>query len=54
MAKLWAWLVGRKTYIVAIIGAIFGVLAAFGIVVPEWVYAILAAIGLGTLRASIK
>lgn len=52
--KFWVWLVGKRTYIVAIIGAILGLLTAFGVVIPEWVYAILAAIGLGSLRAAIK
>ena len=52
--NIWAWLEGKKTYIVAIIGAILGLLQIFGIVVPEWVFAILAAIGLGTVRAAIK
>lgn len=52
--NIWTWLIGKKTYIIAIIGAVLGLLQVFGIFVPDWVYAILAAIGLGTLRAAIK
>ncbi len=53
MEKLIEWLKGKKTYIIAIIGAIAGVLQAFGIVIPEFVYAILAALGIATVRAAI-
>ena len=54
MDKILEWLSGKKTYISAIIIAVFGILSAFGIVIPEWVYALLAAIGLGSLRAGVS
>lgn len=47
-----AWLNGKKTYITAILIGVFATLQALGIVVPEWVYAILASLGLGALRAA--
>lgn len=47
------WLEGKKTYIVAVIGALLAVAAAFGIVIPEWVLMLLGALGLTTVRAGI-
>ena len=48
------FLKGKKTFIVV---AVFVVLVALGLVlkvaVPEWVYAILGALGLGGLRAAV-
>jgi hypothetical protein len=52
--KVKAFLDGKKTYIIAIIGGILGLLTACGIVIPEYVYVILGALGLGTLRAAVK
>ena len=43
---------GRKTYITAVLIGIFACLQALGIAVPEYVYAILGALGLGSLRAA--
>jgi hypothetical protein len=54
MAKLLEFIDGKKTYITAVLIGIFAALQALGIVVPEWVYAILAAAGLGSLRAAKK
>ena len=54
MAGFLAWIEGKRTYIIAILTGIFGVLNAFGIVVPEFVYLILAAFGLTFVRAAIK
>ena len=51
--KIQAFLEGKKTYIVAIIGGILGLLTAYGIVIPEYVYVILGALGLGTLRSAV-
>jgi hypothetical protein len=53
MAKLIEWLKGKKTYIVAIVAAVTGVLQAFGVVIPEYVYAVLAALGISAVRAAI-
>lgn len=48
------WLQGKKTYLAA--GAILtcGILAAYGVGIPEYIWATLAALGLGFLRAGIK
>ena len=49
------WLKGKKTYITAIVYAIAVALNETGVyVVPEYVFQILAAIGLITLRAGVK
>ena len=49
------WLKGKKTYITAIIYAIATVLNETGIyIVPEYIFQILASIGLITLRNAIK
>jgi len=54
MTKLIEWLKGKKTYIIAIIGGIVGILQACGVIIPEYVYAILAALGIGAVRAAIN
>lgn len=51
---IWAWLDGKKTFIIAIIGAVTALLVASGVVIPEWVWALLSAAGLGALRAGTK
>ena len=48
------WLEGKKTYAVAITVLACGVLDAYGVVVPEFVWAALAAFGLGFLRSGVK
>jgi hypothetical protein len=48
------WLKGKKAYIVAIITAVCAGLTAIGVVIPEWVYMLLAAAGIGAVRAAIK
>ncbi len=47
------FLEGKKTYIVAIATLIGGILVSQGIAIPEYVWAILAALGLGAVRAGI-
>lgn len=54
LTKILAWLEGKKTYLIALTGAILAALAAMGIVVPEWVMALLASLGLATLRSAVK
>jgi hypothetical protein len=44
---------GKKTYIVAIIAAATAAAQALGYTVPDWVYAIEGALGLGALRIAI-
>ena len=47
------WLEGRKTYAVAITILVCGILSAYGVEIPEFVWAALTAFGLGFLRAGI-
>lgn len=47
------FLSGKKTYIVALVTAVLAGVSALGYPIPEYVYAILGALGLGTLRAGI-
>lgn len=44
---------GRKTYIIAFVGAAVALAEAFGVAIPPQVYAVLAFLGIGTLRAGI-
>ena len=54
MKAILDWLKGKKTYIVFAALFIIGGLQANGIEIPQWVYSILAALGLGALRAGVK
>ena len=47
------WLEGKKTYLTAAAILVCGVLTTQGIVVPEYIWAALAALGLGFLRAGV-
>ncbi len=53
MRNILAFLNGKKTYLVAIIAAITAAVQALGYTVPEFVYAIEAALGLGALRVAV-
>jgi len=53
-AKIDAILQGKKTYIIAFGIGVAIVLQAFGIAVPEVVWGILAALGLGAIRSAIN
>jgi hypothetical protein len=53
-AKILAWFNGKKTYITAAVAAVCAVLQANGVMIPEWVYALLAAVGITFVRAAIK
>lgn len=44
---------GKKTYIVALITAGLAFAQAMGYVIPEYVYTLLAASGLGALRIAV-
>jgi hypothetical protein len=49
------WLKGKKTYITALIYGIAAILNETGVyVVPEYLFQVLAAIGLITLRAGVS
>lgn len=44
----------KKSYIIAFLTALLGLLQAFGIVIPEWLLYILAGLGIGTLRHAVS
>jgi len=49
------WLIGKKTYIIMTIILISSILECFNIYeIPEFVWAILGALGLGFIRIAIK
>lgn len=57
MKKLWNWLKGKKTYILAILGGVTFVLARVGFITPDvevQVYTLLGIGGFATIRNSIK
>lgn len=47
------WLQGKRTYIVAAATFVMGGLQACGVPVAPWIYPLLAAAGLGGLRAGV-
>jgi len=54
MENLLNWLKGKKSYIIALAMVVLGFLQGTDIlIVPEWVWGILAALGLATLRAGV-
>jgi len=54
MGDLIKLLQGKKTYIVAFVSATMGLVMSFGVVVPEWVFVVLGALGLTALRDGVK
>ena len=54
MKKVLDWLNGKKTYITAALIGVCAALQAYGIVIPEYVFVLLGAMGLGAVRAGIK
>ena len=58
LSKMGAFLDGKKTYIVSLITGALGLYIATGTataphIVPEWLWVILGAAGLGAIRSSI-
>jgi len=53
MQKIIDALNGNKSYIVAIVVAAIAGAQALGYTVPEWIYALLGAAGLGSVRSAI-
>jgi len=47
------WFDGKKTKITAVIVAVLGVLVAFGVDVPDWVYTVLTGLGLYAGRDAV-
>jgi len=54
LEKIGQWLQGKKTYITAIIVGVTAVLEFYGIAIPDVVWGILAALGLGSVRSAIN
>ena len=52
--KVIDWLKGKKTYIIAGAVIVVAILGEFDIVVPEYVWGVLGALGLGFLRAGVQ
>lgn len=48
------FLSGKKTYIIALVVAIIGLLQACGVELPDSVLTILAAFGLASVKAAVK
>jgi hypothetical protein len=49
-----AILEGKKTYIIAFLGAALVLAEQFGFIVPGWALPILGFLGLGTLRSAVS
>jgi hypothetical protein len=54
MNSLLTFLNGKKTYIVVALAVVTAGLQAYGITIPEWVYALEGAAGLGAVRVAIS
>lgn len=48
------FLSGKKTYLTAILFAVLAGLQFYGIHTPDWIYTILGAFGLGSLRSAVN
>lgn len=53
MQSIIAFLEGKKTYIVAALAAATAAAQALGYTVPDWVYTLEGALGLGALRVAV-
>lgn len=53
LEKIEKFLSGRKTYFVAIIGAILAGLQLYGIAIPEIAWQALGLLGLGAIRSAV-
>lgn len=53
LAKIEAFLSGKKTYIISMLIGGLGIWMSMGHVVPEYVWALLGAAGLGAVRSGI-
>lgn len=54
LEKIGKLLQGKKTYIVAILIGVGAAAQAMGYVIPEYVYILLGALGLGAVRSGIE
>jgi len=55
MTSIFDFLNGKKTYIVAFVGASIGMMQAIWpeVAIPDYVYLVLSAAGLGAIRAAV-
>lgn len=53
MDKLLASLDGKKTYIVAVATGAIALAQMFGVEIPDWVWTLLSAAGLGAVRSAL-
>lgn len=53
MDKALTFLQGKKTYIVAFVTAAIVFAQVMGVVIPEWIFPLLGAAGITTLRSAI-
>lgn len=54
ITKLREKLAGKKTYLTAIVFGILAGLRYYGVSVPEFVWPLLSAVGLGSMRAALN
>lgn len=54
MDSIISFLDGKKTYIAAIVAAASAGAQALGYDIPQWIYVLLGAFGLGSLRAAVR
>jgi hypothetical protein len=54
MNKILDAIEGKKSYIIAFVTALLGLLQAFGVIIPEWLLYILAGMGIGTIRHAVS
>ena len=48
-----SFLSGKKTYLIAIVAAATAAAEAMGFTIPDWIYPMEAALGIGALRVAI-
>ena len=53
MQSIFDFLDGKKTYLAAIAAGIIAAAQALGYEIPQWIFALLGAFGLGSLRAAV-
>jgi hypothetical protein len=53
MQSILIFLNGKKTYIIAAIAAVTAAAQALGYEMPDWIYAVEGALGLGALRVAV-
>jgi hypothetical protein len=54
MQSIFIFLAGKKTFIIALIAAATAAAQALGYTIPDFIYAIEAALGLGALRVAVN